>query len=190
MFVVKMSKQLPMDLGPGPEKSMRKSKYLIFTLILTILPVFTTVCSPDASITFSETVAMEGKLHELIQLEPKIETAVYIYKSTAVVGAEFTWGKIKYYIACPFNMNNVSNYVFEIVTDDGKHKFIGADYGSEEGLSPYTGTLDGKIDYSQIEDHGNVQRFNRYTGNNIDQRDNFQKLFNASISKALKFFLQ
>jgi len=169
---------------------MWKRIFIVYILILTVLPIFTLNCFSQASLSPSQVSALENELYNTIQLEPKIEGVIYLYKSANVVGAEFTLDKTKYRIAYPYSMNNISNYALEIATDDGKFKFMGGDYGSEEFPTRYFGSLDGKVDYGEIQTGRDVQIFNRYTKNNLNLRDSFQNLFNASLEKALVFFKQ
>jgi hypothetical protein len=174
------------------QQSMEKSKFIVLmiTFVAAILSIVAINCAGETSLSSSQILAMEKDLYNIVQLEPKIESVKYTYKSGSVLGAEFTFDGTNYRIAFPFNMNNISNYVFEIASDNGKFKFRGGDYGSEQGVSPYTGALDGKIDFCQIEDGKNTQIFNRYTNNNMNQRNTFQKLFNSSLEKSLRFFNQ
>jgi hypothetical protein len=169
---------------------MWKSIFIVYILILTILPIFTLNCFSQASLSPSQVSALENELYNTIQLEPKIEGVIYLYKSANVVGAEFTLDKTKYHIAYPYSMNNISNYALEIATDDGKFKFMGGDYGSEESPTLYVGALDGKIDYGEFQTGKDLKIFNRYTKNNLNLRGSFQNMFNASLEKALVFFEQ
>jgi hypothetical protein len=169
---------------------MWKSIFIVYILILTIIPIFTLNCSSQASLSPSQVSALENELYKTIQFEPKIEGVIYLYKSANVVGAEFTLDKTKYQIAYPYSMNNISDYALEITTDDGKFKFMGADYGSEESPSRYVGSLDGKVDYGELQTGRDIQIFNRYNKNNLNLRDSFQNLFNTSLENALVFFKQ